>query len=268
MTKIHPSAVIDKDAQLAENVQIGPNCIVNKGACIGSGTVLQGNVVIGKDVKIGEDNQFFPNSVIGGDPQILGLDPDQKIGDLEIGDKNIFREQVTVHPSMHQGKKTSIGNNNLLMIGVHIGHDCHLASELVMSNYVQVSGHCRIEQGVWLSGLVVIHQFITVGRWSYAAGLTGINHDIPPYLIVSGHYPPRIRGVNKRGMRRAGLSEEEQKQVYEAYKKIYRRKGPLLKNANELARQNGLDEHVKMMVESIQQSSRHRFGRYLELFRD
>jgi UDP-N-acetylglucosamine acyltransferase len=209
---------------------------------------------------------LFANCAIGGRPQILGLKADADIGGLVIGDNNTIREQVTIHPSMHKNGMTKIGNNNLLMIGVHIGHDCVLEDKIVMSNYTQLSGHCKIETGVWLSGMVLLHQFVTIGKWSYAAGMAGINHDVPPFLIVSGHYPPEIRGVNKRGLMRAGLSEESQAKVVEAYKKLYR-KGPLLENAKALAQQNGLDENVKAMLDAIFKSCEHRFGRYLETFR-
>jgi UDP-N-acetylglucosamine acyltransferase len=189
MAQVHPSAVIHKSACLAPDVTIGPNCVIDEGASIGPGTVLDANVVIGSGVEIGKNNHFFANSVIGGKPQILGLSPQQQIGGLLIGDENIIREQVTIHPSIYPGQVTKIGNDNMLMIGVHIGHDCVLEDHIVMSNYVQISGHCKIETGVWLSGMVLLHQFVTIGKWCYAAGLAGINRDIPPFLIVSGHYP-------------------------------------------------------------------------------
>jgi len=136
-----------------------------------------------------------------------------------------------------------------------------------MSNYVQISGHCKIETGVWLSGVVLLHQFVTIGKWCYAAGLAGINHDVPPFLIISGHYPPRIRGVNKRGLIRAGLSEQQQEKIFEAYDKLYRRGGALLENAKVLAQEDGLDENVRAMIDTITKSSEQRFGRYLEKFR-
>jgi len=155
------------------------------------------------------------------------------------------------------------------MIGVHIGHDCIIGDKIVLSNYVQISGHCHIHTGVWLSGLVALHQFVTVGRWSYAAGLSGINHDVPPFVIVSGHYPPRIRAVNKRRLKAAGLSEAEQQNVIDAFKKLYRSDGALLENAKALAKSPyAEDKNVRDMVEVIIRSSEHRFGRYLELFRE
>jgi UDP-N-acetylglucosamine acyltransferase len=154
------------------------------------------------------------------------------------------------------------------MIGVHIGHDCVLEDKIVMSNYVQMSGHCRIETGVWLSGMVLLHQFVTVGKWCYASGLAGINHDVPPFLIVSGHYPLKVRGVNRRGLARAGFSQTQQENIIEAYEKLYRRRGALLENAKVLAQEDGLDENVLAMIDMITKSSEHRFGRYIEKFRD
>ena len=267
MVKVHPSAVVAKDAQLAEGVIIGPNCVISNSVSIGAGTILNANVVIYKNVRIGKNNHFFANCVIGGSPQILGLSPDIETGGLLIGDRNIFREQVTIHPSAKKDESTKIGSDNLLMVGVHIGHDCTLEDKIVMSNYVQISGHCKIETGAWFSGLAASHQFVTIGKWCYIAGLAGVNRDIAPFLTVSGHYPPRVRGVNKRGMDRAGLSEEQQDRIFEAYKRLYRNDDTLLENAQALAEEEGLDENVRAMVDMIIKSSEHRYGRYLEKFR-
>jgi UDP-N-acetylglucosamine acyltransferase len=267
VAQIHPSAVVDKQARLADDVVIGPNCVVDRGVSIGPGTVLDANVVITRNVDIGRNNRFSPNCVIGGRPQMLGLSEDKEIGRLVIGDNNAVREQVTIHPSIYPGKFTKIGSDNMLMIGVHIGHDCTLEDRIVLSNYSQISGHCRIETGVWLSGGVLLHQFITLGKWCYAAGMAGINRDVPPFLIVSGHYPPRVRGVNKRGLARAGLSEQQQQKIVEAYKKLYRRGGTLRENARALEQEDGLDENVRAMLDSIIKSGEQRFGRYLEKFR-
>ena len=267
MIEVHPSAVVHKEVQLDQGVIIGPNCVIEKAVSIGADTKLHANVVIGPDVRVGRNNQFFPSSVVGGMPQILGADHDVDVGRIQIGDNNVIREQVTIHPSMYPDELTRVGNDNLLMIGVHIGHDCILEDKIIMSNYVQLSGHCRIETGVWLSGMVLLHQFITVGKWCYAAGLAGINRDIPPFLIVSGHYPPKVRGVNKRGLVRAGLDEQQQREVIVAYKKLYRQDGALLDNAKALAAEDGLDENVRAMTDAIIKSNEHRYGRYRETFR-
>ncbi|MGB7581157.1 MAG: acyl-ACP--UDP-N-acetylglucosamine O-acyltransferase [Sedimentisphaerales bacterium] len=268
MKQIHSTAVIEEGAIIQEGVVIGPHCFVDTGSVIGEGTVLEASVVIGKNVRIGKRNHLFPHCVIGGQPQILNLGPDAKIGGLVIGDDNTIREQVTIHPSMHHDALTKIGNSNLIMVGVHIGHDCVLEDKIVLSNFTQLSGHCKIETGVWLSGVVLIHQFTTVGRWCYAAAIAGINKDVPPFLIVSGHYPPEVRGVNKRGLKRAGLNEKQQKAIQDAYKHLYRDdKKPLLQKAKEMAKEAGLDENVRDMVDAILKSSEQRYGRYLEKFR-
>jgi UDP-N-acetylglucosamine acyltransferase len=264
---IHPSAVIHKDAELADGVKVGPNCVIESGVSIGTGTMLETNVVISKDVKVGENNHFFPNCVIGCRPQTLNLSLDAEIGRLVIGNGNVIHEQVTIHPGMHPGAQTQIGNENFIMVGAHIGHDCILGDKIVMSNLVQIGGHCKIETGAWFSGLSGAHQFVTIGKWCYVAGLAGITRDIPPFLTISGHYPPRVRGVNKRGLDRAGLNEQQQERIFEAYKRLYRKSGSLLENAKALAQENGLDENVKAMIDSITKSSKHQYGRYLETFR-
>jgi UDP-N-acetylglucosamine acyltransferase len=268
MAQIHPSAVIHKDAQLADDVIVGPNCVIGSGVSISSCTILEANVVINENVKIGRNNQFFPNCVLWSRPQVLRLKSDTEIGGLVIGDGNVIREQVTIHPGIHPGDVTTIGNDNFIMVGSHIGHDCTVENNIVMSNLVQIGGHCKIETGVWFSGLAASHQFVTIGKWCYVAGLAGINRDIPPFLTVSGHYPPKIRGVNKRGLIRAGLSEQQQQRIFDAYRKLYRKEGTLLENTKALAMEDGLDENVRAMIDAIIKSSEHQFGRHLEKFRN
>lgn len=267
MAKIHPSAVVDPTAQIGKDVVIGPNCNVEAGAKIGDGCILDANVVIGRDVVIGQKNIFYPNVVIGKNPQMLGATPDTPHGALTIGNNNMFRELVTIHPSIYLDTATSVGDNNLLMVGAHIGHDCIIEDQTVISNMTQISGHCKVETGAWLSGSVLIHQFSTVGKWSYATALTGINHDIPPFLTVSGHYPPEIRLINERGMVRAGLNETQQQAILDAFKFLYKNDKPLIENVKTMAAQKGLDENVKYMVDFILRSTQHRFGRYLESLR-
>jgi UDP-N-acetylglucosamine acyltransferase len=268
MANIHATAVVEKGAQLAEDVVVGPYCVVGGNVSLGAGTVLDARVVISGRTTIGRQNYFYPNAVIGCCPQILGLNPDTTGGGLVIGDRNVIRENVTIHTSRHEGTNTQIGNDNLLMVGSHIGHDCIVEDKVILSNNVQMGGHVKIEIGAWLSGLAASHQFVTIGRWSYIAGLAGLNRDVPPFMIVSGHYPPRVRGVNKRGMLRAGLNEEQQQRINEAYRRLYRRGTSLLTNAQELGQQDGLDENVQAILESIFRSNQHRFGRYRESLRN
>ena len=265
--QIHPTAFVAPSAQLGSNVIIGPFSFVDEGVQIGDGTVLDTHVVIGKHTQIGKYNRVFAGAVLGRPPQILGLDENTRIGRLVIGDNNTIREHVTIHPSMYPDQNTVVGNHNLLMINVHLGHDCILGDKIVISNCTQVSGHCKIETGAWLSGMVAVHQFVTIGKWCYAAGYTGINHDVPPFVIVSGHYPVEVRAINKRGLARAGLSEDQQNSVYDAFKFIWRSEGPVLERVKLLAARDGLDENVRAMCDAMLRSSQQRFGRNLELQR-
>ena len=267
MAKIHPTAVVDKDAQLADDVVIGPLCVVGRGVSIGAGTVLEAQVVIADGVTIGQGNWLYPHCVIGCCPQVLGFDPSSPIGGLVIGDRNVIRENVTIHPSRYEDANTEIGSENLIMIGTHIGHDCILENRIVLSNSVQVGGHGKVEEGAWVSGVAGMHQFVTVGRWCFVAGLAGLTHDMPPFMMVSGHYPAGVRGVNKRGLTRAGLNEEQQEAIQEAYRRLYREPGPLLPKAQAMAQEDGLDENVRAIVDAILRSNEHRFGRYLETLR-
>jgi UDP-N-acetylglucosamine acyltransferase len=268
MAIIHPTAVVGRNVQLDEDVVIGPYCVLGDGVSIGAGTVLHAHVVVADRVTLGRGNHLYPHCAIGWCPQVLGLTPDSNLGTLVVGDRNVIRENVTIHTSKFEGAATRIGNDILLMVGSHVGHDCIVEDRVVLSNNVQIAGHVRIETGAWLAGMAGCHQFVTLGRWSFVAGLAGVTRDVPPFLIVSGHYPSRIRGVNKRGLVRAGLSPERQEQIYEAYKKLYRQGSTLLANARELAEQDGLDENARDMVQSIFRSTEHRFGRYLESLRE
>ncbi|AQQ70105.1 Acyl-[acyl-carrier-protein]--UDP-N-acetylglucosamine O-acyltransferase [Limihaloglobus sulfuriphilus] len=266
-TIIHPTAVVEDSAVIGSGTVVGPNCYVGSNVKIGNNNELQANAVIGDGTVLGNGNRLFSNCVIGRGPQIFVMDPNAKYGKLEIGDNNTFRENSTVHPSMHEGGLTKIGSGNFIMIGVHIGHDCIIENQIVMSNFSQISGHSKVETGAWLSGMVVTHQFVTIGKWSYCTGLTGVNKDLPPYLIGNGHYPFRVRSVNERGMNRSGLNEEEKKAVWDAFKYLYRQKsGSVLSRAKELAEKDN-QICVKEIVEAVINSSKHKNGRYLETFR-
>jgi UDP-N-acetylglucosamine acyltransferase len=265
--QIHPTAFVASSAQLGSNVVVGPFSFIDEGACIGDGTVLDTHVVIGKNTRMGKNNRVFAGAVIGRPPQILGLNDDARIGRLVIGDGNTIREHVTIHPSMYPDQETIVGSNNLLMINVHLGHDCVLGDKIVISNCTQISGHCHIETGAWLSGMVAVHQFVTIGKWCYAAGYTGINHDVPPFVIVSGHYPVEVRAINKRGLARAGLNEQQQSGIYDAFKFIWRSEGPVMERVKLLAARDGLDENVKAICDAMLRSNQQRFGRNLELQR-
>jgi len=269
MANIHATAVVDADVQLGEDVTIGPYCVVEKGVSIGSGTILANNVVVGKGTVIGKNNQLYSHTAIGLIPQVLGWGMDAETGGLVIGDGNVFREQSTVHRSMYADSVTRIGNNNLIMVSVHVGHDCVVEDHVVLTNLVALGGHCKLESGAWISGLVGVHQFVTVGQWAYIAGHSSVARDVTPFVMLCGSYPTRIRSVNMKGMKRGGFTPEQQEAVSKAFKKLYgkRGNGALLATARAMAQEDGLNDTVRLMIDSVENASQHRYGRYLELSR-
>ncbi len=269
MATVHATAVVDEDVQLADDVTVGPFCVIEKGVSIDSGTILANNVVIGENTVIGKNNQFFSHTSIGLTPQILGSGMDAETGGLVIGDGNVFREQSTVHRSMYADSVTRIGNDNLFMVCVHVGHDCVIEDHVVLTNLVAIAGHCKLENGVWISGLVGVHQFATVGQWAYVAGHSSVARDVPPFVMLCGSYPTRIRSVNMKGLKRGGFTPDQQEAVSRAFKRLYGKKGnrALLATARAMAEEDGLGDVVQLMLDSIEKASQHRYGRHLELSR-
>ncbi|MBN1764565.1 MAG: acyl-ACP--UDP-N-acetylglucosamine O-acyltransferase [Sedimentisphaerales bacterium] len=267
MTEIAPTATVDKTAQLGQNVTIGPGCVIEKEVVIGDDCTLRANVMVCEGTIMGRYNRIFANCVLGDEPQILNLENPK--AQLIIGDHNTIRENVTINRgSPHGGGRTVVGNNNLLMIGTHLGHDCLLEDNIVISNYTQIGGHCKIERNAWLSSICGTHQFVTIGKYTYVAGLSGVTCDMPPFMRVSGAYPCEVRGLNAIGLQRGGFSEDSIKALNQIYRRLYRhRQGSHVNLVSEILCQNPEDENVRYLLEFLLRSFQHRFGRYQESLR-
>src|SRR6266550_533889 len=204
--KISPHAVVDKEAEIGEDVEIGPFCVIGPHVKISAGCKLFNNVTIVGHTTIGPKNVFFPNAVIGAPPQDLkykGADTR-----LEIGEGNTFREAVTVHVGTEKGGGiTRVGNQNLLMVNTHLGHDVQLGSRCIISNNTMIAGHVVIGSGVAMMGGVGVHHFVTIGDFAYIAGYAQIHHDVPPFVKVDGS--DKVRALNTTGLRRAGFGDED-----------------------------------------------------------
>jgi len=261
--KVSPHAVVDEKAEIAEDVEIGPFCVIGPDVKIASGCRLLNNVTVLGNTTIGKDNIFFPNAVIGAPPQDLKYKGAPTL--LEIGDGNNFREAVTVHTGTEKGGGiTRIGNFNLLMINVHLGHDVQLGSRCVIANNVMIAGHVVIEDNVNMMGLVGIHHYVTVGRFAYLGGAARIHHDVPPFVKVDGD--DKVRQLNTLGLRRAGgFSEEDITALRDAVRKLwFGEKKNFAKTLAEFDLMNGINPHVKQMVEFLQRRDKGKHGRYLE----
>ena len=203
--KIHPSASVHPNAQLHEGVIVGQGAIIGPEVIIGPGTSVGPNSVIDGKTTLGKNNKIFPNVFLGLEPQDLKYKGANT--ELIIGDDNTFRECVTINKATNQGEKTIVGNNNLMMAYSHIGHNCEIGNNVILSNSVQVAGHVIIEDSAIVGGCLGIHQFVHIGYLSMIGGMTRVTRDVPPFCLAEGS-PGRLRGLNKVGIKRSGLIEK------------------------------------------------------------
>jgi len=263
--KISPHAVVDEKAEVHESVEIGPFCVVGPNVKIGPGCKLLNNVTILGHTTIGRDNIFFPNAVIGAAPQDLKYRGAPTL--LEIADGNVFREAVTVHCGTEKGGGiTRVGSSNLLMINSHLGHDVQLGSRCVVSNNVMIAGHVVIGDNVSMMGLVGIHHFVSIGDFAYLGGAARIHHDVPPFVKVDGE--DKVRALNAVGLKRAGFTDEDIAALKDAVRKLwFGRKRNFSEKLAEFDCMNGINPHVKQMVEFLRRRDLGKHGRYLESLR-
>lgn len=219
MAKIHPHAVVSPDAKLGVDVVVGPFCIVEHDVVIGDGCWLSGHVTIKAGTTIGQNNKFYEGCVIGGLPQ--HANPPGPPGRLEIGNGNVFRENVTIHRSLYEDQATLIGNDSFLMVAAHIAHDCVLENRVIIANNTALSGHVIVGERAFISGMVAVHQYCRIGSMAMVGGMARITRDVPPYITVDG-VTNRVAGLNLVGLKRNGLSSEQISTLKQAYRLIFR----------------------------------------------
>lgn len=263
MTRIHPTAVVDPKAELAADVEVGAYAVIEGPVVIGAGSVVMAHACVMGDTTLGSGNRIFPGAVIGAVPQDLKFEGEQVR--LEVGDDNVFREHVTVHPGTGKGGGlTKIGDRNHLMVGCHVAHDCVVGSGTILSNNVLLAGHVKVNDGAIMNGASACHHFTTIGRLAYVGGLTRITVDVPPFSIVEGH-PARVRAANVVGMRRSGMTEEEVQRVKRAVHRILVSNRISSAEAMKEADQNsGGNRYIVELLEAIRASEAGRQGRALE----
>jgi UDP-N-acetylglucosamine acyltransferase len=251
---IDSRAVVSPQAQIAAGVDIGPYSIVGPGVSIGAGTWIGPHVVINGATRIGVDNKIFQFASIGEAPQ------DKKYrGEptrLEIGDRNVIRESVTVNRgTVHDQGVTRIGNDNLLMAYSHVAHDCQLGNQIVMANCATLGGHVELGDWVNMGGLSAVHQHTKVGAHAFIAHNAAVTRDVPPYVMTVGR-PAVPHSVNSEGLKRRGFSTEQIRNIRRAYRLLYR-SGLKLKIALEKLDAAALTQsEIGPFVEFIRRSSR------------
>ena len=217
---IHPTALIDPRAELADDVEVGAFAIIDAKVRIDSGTKIRSHAVLTGRTTIGKNNQIFQFTSIGEQPQDKKYNGEDT--ELIIGDNNTIRELCTFsRGSVQGGGATRIGSNNWIMACVHIAHDCILGDDIIMANNASLAGHVSVGDHAILSGYSLIHQFCTVGEHSFTSFASHVNQSIPPYVTVAGE-KARVKGINSEGLKRRGFTTEQINQVRRAYKTIYR----------------------------------------------
>ena len=228
---IHKTAIINQNAKISSNVKIGPYAVIGPDVEIDEDVIIQSHVNITGYTKIGKKNIFYPMSSIGSDPQDLKYKGEKTT--LTIGDGNTVREHVTINTGTIQGGGiTKVGNNNLIMIGAHIAHDCIVGNNIVMANDSAVAGHAEIEDFVILGAKCGVQQFTRIGKMAMIGGMTGVSRDVIPYGLSTGNRN-FLNGINVIGLRRDKVQNKEIIGLTEAYKEIFKSKN-LSENLSKL----------------------------------
>ena len=242
---------MEEGAKIGADVEIGAFAFVGTGVVVGDGCVLEPHACLKGPLNLGAGCRVGSSAVLGGDPQVKGKEG--PFGAVRIGAGNVFRESSTVHRSMFPDKETVLGDGCYLMAGAHVGHDCLLGDNVIITNQSMLAGHVTVGDGVYLSGLCGVHQFCRIGEFAMMSGGSIITQDLPPFCISVGSRPARLGGLNVVGMRRAGVSTEARKAVKEAYRILFRSDDPL---PDRLARvESGVPE-VDRLVEFVRASER------------
>ncbi len=252
MSNIHPTALIEDGAKIGKNVKIGPFVTISSQAIIGDETIIDAHTVIAGKTSIGKGNHIFSNAVIGSIPQDLKFNGEDV--ELIIGDYNKIREFTLLNPGTQGGGSiTKIGNNNLLMAYVHLGHDVIIANNCILANAATLAGHVELGNNVVIGGLTPIHQFVHIGDYAMIGGASALTQDIPPYCLAEGNRAV-LRGLNLTGLRRV-LRREDINALKIAYRELFESGQALQETAKNLQEKNS-SEHVKKLIEFITASKR------------
>lgn len=251
---IDPRAIIDPSARLAENVTIGPWSVIGPNVEIGAGTVIESHVIIKGPTSIGCNNHIYQFSSVGEDTPDLKYKGEPTR--LVVGDNNIIRENVTIHRgTVQDNSETVIGNDNLLMAYVHVGHDSVIGNHCILVNNVALAGHVSVGDWAILGGFTLVHQFCKIGAHSFSGMGSSVGKDIPAYVMVAGN-PGVARSINSEGLRRRGFNKDEIAAINKSFKLIYRRGLTVDEAVEQLQLLSEGCDVVNAMIESLRTSTR------------
>lgn len=252
MNQIHPLAVVHPNAKLGDNNVIGPFCVIDENVVLGNNNKLLNSVTLHYGARIGDNNEFFPGASISTKPQDLKFRGEDTL--CEIGNNNSIRENVTISRGTASKGTTKVGNGNLLMENMHIGHDCVVGNNCIIGNTTKLAGEVVIEDCAIISACVLIHQFCKVGGYGIIQGGTRFSVDVPPFIVV-GKEPAHYCGVNLIGLRRRGFTNETITAIHDAYRTLYG--APTLKEGiAALEVQENRPKEVDMIINFCKTSER------------
>ena len=249
--QLHSTAIVSSSARLGRDVTIGPYVVIEDDVEIGDGCDIAAHVVIKRFTRLGARNRVYEHVVLGGEPQDVKFRSETSY--LEIGDNNLIREFSTFHRANGEGQTTRVGSRNFFMVGMHVAHNCQIGDDNIFANEVALAGHIIVEDHVFVSNNVGAHQFVRMGRFAMVGGKSKIVQDVLPFCITDGN-PPRVRGLNSVGLRRAGFSRDAMTALKRAYQVLFRNGLALEMALAELERVD--NPHVAHLVEFIKTSKR------------
>lgn len=249
MTDIHPTAIVDSKAELGVDVRIGPYCVVGADAKIGDKATLYSHVVVAGRTTIGARNEIYPFASIGQPPQDLKYRGEPST--LEIGSDNLIREYVTMNTGTEGGGMvTRVGSNCAFLAGAHVGHDCQVGDNVILSNATLLAGHCRVGDFVIFGGGSAAHQFVRVGKHAFIGGASAVESDVIPFGLAVGNRAS-LMGLNLIGLKRRGFTREQISSMREAYSQIFAQEGALRDRAAAVGERFAESAEVMEMVNFI-----------------
>ncbi len=251
---IHPTAIIEKGAQVSPKATIGPYCVIGPRVRIADNVTLKAHVVLDGRTSIGEGTTVFPFASLGSAPQDLKYAGEDS--ELIIGKNNVIREHVTMNPGTQSGAmKTIVGDNCLFMMASHVAHDCEIGNNVIMANNATLGGHVHVGSHVVIGGLAAVHQFVRIGDHAIIGGMSGVESDVIPYGRVKGERA-FLAGLNLIGLERRGFSKDDIKNLQRAFNQLFGEEGTMEQRIDLVANDFSKDESVMKIVEFAKQKTK------------
>lgn len=246
MTPIHPTAIIEKGAEIGAGTSIGPYCFVGANVRMGCNNVLQSHVVLDGNLTMGDHNEVFPFACLGKKSQDLKF-KDGMVAGVKIGSHNVFREYVTVNAASRDGGDTVVGSHNTILCYSHVAHDCELGNHIIISGHVALAGHVHVHDHAIINGMTGVVQFVNVGCYAFVGALNKVIKDILPYCIADGS-PSVVRAINKIGLERNGIPAERIRILHQAFTTMMRSGLTMEDACLQLHEQHGNVPEVQEMI--------------------